>query len=131
MDEPNKQDQGRDSFIKKMKEKAHLGRDIPYTKDPIPEICSGILVFLGLILALFYIHLGAMLVGLGFGICFFQEIHHYFLQIRESYTRQSLFKILVGIAIVLFLLLCIPVFIIAAAIGFGVMYLIRTAFKKY
>lgn len=129
MDEPNKQDQGRDSFINKMRKKARLGKDMPY-KGHVPEIISGIFVFIGLILAFFYIHLGAILVGLGLGICFYQEIHYYFLQILEGYTRQGLFKILVGIAIILFLLLSIPTFIIATAIGFGVMYLIRIVFKK-
>ncbi len=130
MDEPDKQDQGRDSFINKMKEKARLSGDIHFIRGHVPEVLSGILVFVGLVLAFFYIHLGAMLVGLGFGICFYQELYNYFLQIRESYSRQRLFKILVGLATILFLLLSIPAFIIATAIGFGVIYLVRTVFKK-
>lgn len=130
MDEPNKQDQGKDSFFEKMREKARLNREINYIGDHTLEVLSGILVFVGLVLSFFYIHLGGALIGLGFGICFYPDFRNYFLHFRDSYTALGLFKTLVGVATLLYFLLSIPAFILAATLGFALMYLIGWAFKK-
>ena len=130
MDEPDKQDQGKDSFFKKWKERAGLNREINFLEDHGIEVFSGILVFVGLVLAFFYTHLGGILVGLGMGICFYKEISNYFLHIRDYYTELGLVKTLIWVATLLYFLISIPAFIIATAIGVGVMHLIRWAFKK-
>lgn len=123
MDEPDKPDQGGDSFFNKMKKKAQFNGDM-YSKKHTREILAGILVLLGLILAFFYTHFGALCVGLGFAICFYPELHNFFLHNRDGLAREGLSKILVGLGTLLFLLLTIPAFICAVVIGFGVMWLI-------
>lgn len=94
------------------------------------EFISGALMLAGIILSFFYIHIGGALVGLAFGICFFNEIYTYFVQLRDLYTEQGLFKTIMSIATVLYFLISIPAFILAAAIGFAAMYLIRHLQKK-
>ena len=115
---------------KKSEERERYKQGADYFLDHRVEFFSGALVLIGIILSFFYIHLGGMLVGLGFGICFFEEIYAYFLQVKGYYTEQGLFKTLIWIGTLLYFLIAIPAFIISVAIGFGVMYLIRHSFKK-
>ncbi len=123
MDEPNFDKRGKDS----LKE--------PHRFDPIfnytTEIVGLILVFIGLVLSFFYILTGSTLVGLGFGFTFHKEIFSYFLRLKEYFTEQGILKTLVLIGTILFLLVTLPAFIIAAVIGFGVMLLFRWSFRKY
>jgi hypothetical protein len=94
------------------------------------EFASGALMLVGIILSFFYVHIGGALVGLAFGMCFFEEIRSYFFQLGEFYIEQGLFKTLMLIATILYFLITIPAFIIATAIGFGVIYLIRWSLQK-
>jgi hypothetical protein len=94
------------------------------------EIFASILMFAGLVLSFFYHLVGGFLVGLACGIAFFDEIYEYFLLIRDSYISKGLFKTLMWIGTILYFLIAIPAFVIAAVIGFGVIFLIRWSFSK-
>ncbi|MCH9625198.1 MAG: hypothetical protein S4CHLAM123_03680 [Chlamydiales bacterium] len=89
------------------------------------EIFSGALILSGLILAFFYLQIGGSLVGLGFGMCFYDEVHTYFLQLRDYAQDKGLFKTLVWIGVVLYFLIGIPAFVIAALIGYGALFFIK------
>lgn len=95
------------------------------------ELLSGALMLVGIILTFsFFPNIGGALVGLGFGLCFYKEIHGYFVQLREIYVEQGVFKTLMLIGTVVFLLITVPAFIIATAIGYGAMYLIQKFFPQ-
>lgn len=94
------------------------------------EIFSGLLLIVGLILSFFYLRIGGALVGLAFGICFFEEMHNYFIQLRDVYIAHGVFKTLILIGTVIFFLIAVPFFIIASAVGYGAMYLINWLAKK-
>ncbi len=107
------------------------------TEDPVKkiwnyriEIFSGCLLLIGLILSFFYIHVGEALVGLGVGLCFYEEMHNYFVQVRELYVAHGLFKTLVLIGLIVFLLITIPLFVVAIAVGYGAMYLVTYLTSK-
>lgn len=119
----------KNTFKQKIKEHEGFKKCVDFLWDFRIEIFSGALVLAGIILAFFYIHIGGMLVGLGVGICFFEEIYSYFLQLRNLYTQQGLFKTLIFIGTILYFLISIPAFIIATGVGFGAMFLIRWAFN--
>lgn len=95
------------------------------------EILSGALMLVGIILSFFYPHTGGALAGLGFGICFFNEIQNYTFQFLDIYSEQGIFKTLMLLATILYFLISLPAFIIAAAIGFGAIFVLRLSFKKY
>jgi len=120
-DEPEK----KRSFFRKIKEDGGV-----LLWDFRIEIFSGILLLVGLILAFFYIHMGGALVGLGFGICFFEEMHNYFIQLRDIYTEHGIFKTLILIGTIIYFLIAIPIFVIASAVGYGAMYIIHWISKK-
>lgn len=94
------------------------------------EILAGALMLIGIILSFFYTHIGGSLVGLGAGICFFEELRIYLTTLRDFYTERGLFKTLMFIGVIIYFLIAIPAFIIAAAIAFGGMYLIRHFLEK-
>ncbi|NGX61216.1 MAG: hypothetical protein K940chlam9_00699 [Chlamydiae bacterium] len=89
------------------------------------ELFSGILVLIGLILSYFYVHIGGALLGLGFGACFFEEIYNYFSELRDLITENGIFKTLILVATILFFLIAIPSFIMAVAVGFVAIYIIK------
>lgn len=130
MEEPNKEKKEEKNFYQKFTkdDRVQKGKQIFFLYHT--EFLSGALMLVGIILAFFYLHVGAMLVGLAFGICFFNEIQDYFVQLRDLYIAQGLFKTVMLIGTVLYLLLSIPSFVIAAFIGFGAIYLLRWAAKK-
>ena len=117
-------------FMKRVKEDERLNKGVNYLWDHRIEIFSSALTLVGIILSFFYIHIGGTLVGLGFGLCFFDEVHNYFLQLRDFYIEQGLFKTLMWIGTILYFLIAIPAFIISAAIGYAAIFLIRWSFKK-
>ncbi|MCH9626848.1 MAG: hypothetical protein S4CHLAM2_04790 [Chlamydiales bacterium] len=94
------------------------------------EIFAGVLLLVGLILSFFYFRIGGALVGLGFGICFFEEMHQYFIQLRDIYVEHGLFRSVMLVGVVIYFLITIPSFVVAAAVGYGAMYLIRWIVKK-
>src|SRR5262249_35199333 len=110
--------------------KSDLNKGTHFFRNRWVEIISGLLMLVGIILSFFYLQLGGALVGLGFGVCFFEEIHTYLRQLRELYVEQGIFKSLMLVATILYFLISIPAFIIAVAIGFGAVYLIRFVTKK-
>ena len=112
------------------KKNSDLKKGANFLWDRRIEILSGLLMLVGIILSFFYLHIGGALVGLAFGICFFDEMRTYFFQLRELYIEQGIFKTLMLIAVVLYFLISIPAFIVAVAVGFGAMYLILFSFKK-
>lgn len=106
--------------------------NFPYQKPwlrPLEALC-GICVVLGIILGFFYVYIGGALVGLAAGLCFFKEIHTYIITLREYLTEEGIFKTLMFIGVALYLLLAIPSFIVAFAIGFGAITLLRWLAKK-
>ena len=127
---PEKHDKEKDSFIKRVLKNENLGQGAHFFWKKRIEFLAGALMLMGIILSFFYSRSGGALVGLGFGVCFFDEIYNSFLKLRDFYTEQGLFKTLMWIATILFFLISIPAFIIAAAIGFGAIFVIRWSFKK-
>ncbi|MFZ0565750.1 MAG: hypothetical protein WAM28_06160 [Chlamydiales bacterium] len=117
-------------YTKKMKKGMDLDNKANYFWNIRFEVISGVLVLLGIILAFFYRRVGGVLVGVGFGICFFEELLNYFTSLRDFYSEKGLFKTLILIGVVVYFLIVLPSFIIAAAIGFAAMYLLRIVFKQ-
>jgi len=117
-------------YIKKVKEDEGIKKKLDFFWGSRMEMFSGALILIGIVLAFFYIHIGGALVGLGFGICFFEDIKEYFTRLRDFYTEQGLFKTLLFVGAILYFLIAIPFFIIAVAIGFGAMYLIYICSNK-
>ena len=112
-------------YFDKVKGDEKIKQGTNFLWDHRIEIFSGALVLVGIVLAFFYIRIGGILVGLGFGIGFFEDIKDYFTQLRNFYSEQGLFKTLLLIATVVYFLIALPGFIIAAAVGFAVIFLIR------
>ncbi len=94
------------------------------------EYLTGALVLVGLIFAFFYPHFGGALVGFGAGLCFYEEMHSYFIQLRDFFVDRGLFKSVLLVGIVLYLLITVPIFVIATAIGYGLMFVIRSFFQS-
>lgn len=117
-------------FINKISENTHLKHKINFFWKQRFEFLSGALMLVGIVLSFFYRHIGGLLVGLSVGICFFDEIYAYFLQWHDFYSKQGPFKTLMKIALILYFLIIIPAFMIATAIGCGVIYLARLSQKK-
>jgi hypothetical protein len=115
MEEPNKSD---------------LERRFNFFWNRRMEILSGLLMLVGLILCFFYPHIGGALVGLAVGICFFIEIQTFVFQFLDIYSEQGIFKTLMILATILYFLIAVPAFIIATAIGFGAIFVIRLSLKK-
>jgi len=130
MIETEKPKEGKESFMKKVTDHEEWRRGTKFFWQKRIEFLSGALMLIGIILSFFYTHIGGAFVGLAVGICFFEEIHGYFLRLRDSYSEQSLFKTVMSIGTILYFLIVIPAFIIATAIGFGAIYLIRLSLKK-
>lgn len=128
-EEDKKQESEKKPFKQRLKEDERIKQGVDFLWARRIEFFSGALLLIGIILAFFYIHIGGTLVGLGFGVCFFDEIHSYFLQLRDLYTEQGLFKTVMWVGTIVYFLIAIPAFIIASAIGYGVMYLIRWSLK--
>jgi hypothetical protein len=94
------------------------------------EIFASILLIAGLVLSFYYFRLGGALVGMGFGVCFYEEMHNYFIQLRDLFIDQSVFKTVVLVGTIIFFLIAIPIFIVASAIGYGAMYLVNLIAKR-
>lgn len=106
------------------------GKSLEAIWDYRVELASGILLLVGIILSFFTLRLGGVLVGLGFGICFFEEMHQYFVMLRDLFLEHGLFKSLILVGAILYFLMAIPSFIISAAVGYAAIYLIRYFSKK-
>lgn len=130
MVEPKKDEPKRDSFIHRIKRDERLNSSLNFLRNEWIELLSGCLMFIGIILTFFYEHLGGMLVGLAFGICFYQEIRDYLFYAKGLYSEHGLFKTLMWIGTILYFLIAIPAFIISALIGFGIVFLIRLVSNK-
>lgn len=130
MVEPKQPDPEKEPFYKKFIHNKRLNQEVRSVWKKRIEIVSGALMLAGIIISFFYIHIGAFFAGFAFGLCFFEEIYNSFVQLRDFYTEQGIFKTLMWIATILFFLISIPVFIVAAAIGFALIFLIRRFFKK-
>jgi hypothetical protein len=92
------------------------------------EFLAGVLMILGIILSFFYLHIGGALVGLATGIGFYDEIQSFLLQIKGFYSEHGVFKTLMCLGTILYFLISIPVFIIAVAVGFGLIFLFKRVF---
>lgn len=130
MVDPEKPEKDKESFLKKLAADERFRKSTDFVVDRRVEFVSGALMLVGIILSFFYIHMGGILVGLAFGLCFFEELLAYFLQFGGRYSEQGLFKTLMSIGTVIFFLFAIPTFILAAAVGFGIMYFLRVFLKK-
>ncbi len=101
-----------------------------FFKEQRLNILTGALMLVGLILSFFYVQIGGLLVGLAVGLCFFKQIYNYFFSLEDRFTHRGLFMTLMSIGVVLYLLITIPAFVLATAISFGIMYLLRIKLKK-
>lgn len=88
-------------------------------------ILAGVLMILGIILAFFYLQIGGALVGLAVGISFYDELQKYFFHAREYATVEGLFKTLMLVGLLLYLLLAATAFVIAVVVAFVVMSIIH------
>lgn len=98
---------------------------INYFKHHGFGIIAGVLMILGIVLAFFYLQIGGALVGLAVGISFYDELQKYFLHAREYATVEGLFKTLMLVGLLLYLLLAATAFVIAGVIAFVVMSVIH------
>lgn len=122
MDDPPKK---KSKFSNKFFENKKLKAIIDKLWDYRIEIFSGALLLAGIIVAFFSFHFGGVLVGLGFGICFFEEMHQYFIQLRDLFSDHGIFKTLMIVGVIIYFLIAIPAFVVASAVGYGAMYIIR------
>ena len=111
-------------YAEKIKSHEGVKKGVNFLWDRRMEFFSGALMLVGIVLAFFYTHIGGGLVGLGFGICFCDEIRAYFVRLRDLFTEHSLFKTVMLVGTIVYFLIVIRAFVIAAAIGFGVMCLV-------
>lgn len=81
------------------------------------EALAVVLAIAGLILSFFFARFGAILVGLGVGLCFFEEIVIYLRDLTDYLRGANVYRTIVWIVAALFLLLSLPTFIIFVAIG--------------
>lgn len=100
-------------------------RNLSYFKIHGFNILSGLLMIVGLVFSFFYIHVGGALVGLAVGISFYDELQRYFFHARDYATMEGLFKTLMLVGLLLYLLLAATAFVIAVVIGFVVMAVIH------
>lgn len=89
------------------------------------EVIAATLMILGIILAFFYIQMGGFLVGLAFGLFFSDEIQDYFLKAPGYYSLAGLFKSLMILGVILYLLISAWAFLIATVLGFVIMTLLQ------
>lgn len=82
-----------------------------------------ILMFIGVIISFFHVHVGGILVGLAFGMSFYEEIRNYFFRIKGFYFLQGLYKTLLALGVTIYLLWALPAFLIATALGFFIIFL--------
>lgn len=101
-----------------------------FFKEQRLNVLTGALMLVGLILAFFYVQIGGLLVGLAVGLCFFKQLYNYFFSLEDRFTHRGLFMSLMSIGVVLYLLITVPAFVLATAVGFGIMYLVRITLKK-
>ncbi len=94
------------------------------------ELVAAILMIFGLILAFFHLYLGGALVGLATGIAFSAEFTVYIAALKLSRAKRGLFKTLMVLGVLLYLLLAAPSFVIGTAIGFAFMSLVRFYQKR-
>lgn len=88
-------------------------------------ILGGALMILGIILAFFYLQIGGALVGLAVGISFYDELQRYFFHAREYATVEGLFKTLMLVGLLLYLLLAATAFVIAVVVAFVIMSIVH------
>lgn len=87
-------------------------------------------MLLGIVATFFNLFIAGFLVGLAAGLSFSREIYAFFRRIGHLYAAQGIIKSLIAIGTLIFFIIAIPTFAIAAIIGFGVMYLIYFLFSK-
>lgn len=91
----------------------------------ILNILCGVLMLVGIILAFFYHLIGGALVGLSVGIYFSKPLHNYVLYMRKEFAEEGIFKLLMLLGIVLYLLLVATAFVIAVVVGIVIMTLVH------
>lgn len=87
------------------------------------EFIAAALMLLGIILAFFYLQIGGALVGFGFGLYFFEEIRNYFLKAKGAYSTEGLFRTLMLLGMLLYLLLAATAFVLATVVAVVIMTL--------
>lgn len=95
------------------------------------RLVAGVLMIVGIILSFFYIHVGGVLVGFAVGLGFFEELQKYFFHARDYATTEGLFKTLLLVGLLLFLLLAATSFVIAAVIAFVLMSLVHLFYLRH
>src|SRR6185503_12924051 len=116
--------------LEKLKKDEQLNKTVNWLWDHRLALFVGALMFLGLIFSFYYVHIGGFLVGLSLGLAFFEEIQGYILKLRHLYPANGLFKTLMLIGGALYLLVAVPIFLIAVVIGCAIRYLIKWFKKK-
>ena len=94
------------------------------------HLIAGVFMVLGIILSFFYLNFGGALVGLATGMGFFDELQRYFFHAREYAIAEGLFKTLLLVGLLLFLLLAATAFVIAVVIAFVIMSMIHLFFLR-
>lgn len=95
------------------------------SSNRILNILSGVLMLVGIILAFFYHLIGGALVGLSVGIYFSKPLHNYVLYMRKEFAEEGIFKLLMLLGILLYLLLVATAFVIAVVVGIVIMTLVN------
>ena len=95
------------------------------------EIIFGFLMLAGVVLSFFFIHLGGAFVGLSLGLCFYRKILSWLSAVSDLYNTEGLFKTIMILSGILYLLISVPVFLVSSIVGFVTMALFSKAFKHH
>lgn len=107
------------SFFKKVKNDDRTKKGLRYVWQYRQQCFLGFLVFFGILLSFFFIHLGGGLIGISAGLCFHKEIRQVFLGLRAYCQASGIFKTALLITLGIYLFLALPAFLFSLLIGFG------------
>lgn len=94
------------------------------------EWIAALFLLIGLLISFFHLSLGGLFVGVAAGLTFYGRLEHFCLHFRAHYLAYGLFKTVVFFGLILYFLITIPLFVIGMALSFGILALVRMAYKK-
>lgn len=118
------------SAIDKIKNDEQIHKGVNWLWEHRFMLFVGALMLLGIIFSFYYIHIGGFLVGLALGLAFFKKIQSAVVEVRALYLGGGLFKVLMLIGGILYLLIALPVFVIGIVLGFVGRYVMHWIEQK-
>lgn len=109
--------------VNKIKNDEKFNRGVDWLWQNRFSLFCVVLMIIGLMFSLVHFHLGGILIGLSFGLAFKKEIYNLIFKIKGYYIREGIYKTLLIIGVCLYLFFALPVFWIATALGFLIIFL--------